>query len=140
MRLTVIILALCIAGCASRHFTVVLFRNDSASNIEERYAVDQDAVGTKTVKTPVDSESTAKKYTIDKLLVTKIDGLLYDSTKSLLAIDRKDKGEMISGIAIDEKNTHREITWSNVDPPVLTPAFDSLYHLMLLVEQQMVSP
>ena len=88
----------------------------------------------------VDSESTVKKYSIDKLLVTKIGGLLRDSTKSLMITDRRDKGKMTSGIAIDEKNTHQEITWSEVDPPVLTPAFDSLYHLMLLVERQMVFP
>jgi hypothetical protein len=36
---------------------------------------------------------------------------------------------------------HQKITWANVDPPKLaTPMLDSLYHMMLRVEAEMIPP
>ena len=138
MKWTAFIFLFVLTGCSSP-FTVTLWRSGGVA--EERYAVDQDGVGTKTVEMPIDSE-TIKTYKIDKVLVSKIGTLLHDSTKSLLAVELNSRGnEMTSGITIDEKNVHHEMTWADVDPPILnTPVLDSLYHLMLVARQQMTSP
>jgi hypothetical protein len=133
-------LFLILVGCSSP-YTVTLWQNGGFSGIEERYAVRQDGTGTKTVRMPVDSESRTKTYEVDKRLVDEIGSLLRDSTKSLLAIKLNGKGEMTTGITIEEKNVHHEMAWANVDPPILgTLVLDSLYHLMLDARQQMMSP
>ncbi len=135
-----LILLLFFSGCASNAFTVTLFRTARTTGVTERYAVNEDALGTKTIALPADSDSKPATFAIDPKLVANIHVLIMDSLASLAAIDLHDSSELTTGIDIDARNTHKEISWANVDPPKLTtPVLDSLYHIMLRVEAEMIS-
>jgi hypothetical protein len=135
-----LIFLLVFSGCASDAFTVTLFRTARATGVTERYAVNQDAIGTKTITLPADTDFIRSTYTIDPKLVAKIHVLITDSLASLAALELHDTGELTTGLHIDTRNTHKEISWANVDPPKLaTPLLDSLYHIMLRAEAEMIS-
>ena len=146
MKIRLALLLLLVTGCAPRQFTVTLFRTGGASSIDERYSVNQDGVGNKTVKVhlgtivPNDSESKQWTYSVDPKLLAEIRGLITDSLQALSKIASHDTGELTSGITIAAEKTQSEITWANVDPPKMAmPAFDSLYSIMLRVESNMIS-
>jgi hypothetical protein len=147
MKIRLAILLLLFSGCASRQFTVTLFRSGGASSITERYSVNQDGIGTKLVNIPLDSESKKWTYSVDSKLLLALRGLMTDSLQTLSKIEMRDTtgaivpaGELMSGITIDAERMHKEITWPNLDPPNRQfPAFDSLYSIMLRVESNMVS-
>ncbi len=139
--LLALLFLLFIAGCASNTFTVTLFRTSDVSGITERYAVDQGALGTKTVTLGSDSSAVSKRttYSIDRQLTQSVHGLVTDSLAPLLAIKMDDTGEVTTGLQIDAGNSHQKISWADVDPPKLgTPVLDSLYHIMLHVEAEMI--
>jgi hypothetical protein len=141
--LLALLFLLCIAGCASNTFTVSLIRTSEVSGITERYSVDQSALGTKTVTLGSDSSAVSNRTThsIDRQLTQSVRGLVTDSIASLLAIKMSDTGEVTTGIQFDAGNNHQKITWADVDPPKLgTPVLDSLYHIMLHVEAEMILP
>jgi hypothetical protein len=141
--LLALLFLLFIAGCASNTFTVTLFRTSEVSGITERYAVDQNAFGTKTVTLGSDSNAVSKRttYSIDRQLTQSVRGLVTDSLSTFLAIKMSDTGEVTTGLQIDAGNNHEKITWADVDPPKLgTPVLDRLYHIMLHVEADMISP
>jgi len=129
-------------GCASSgELTVTLFRSGGVSGITERYAVDQDAIGTKTIALGTDSEAKRSTYSIDRQLAQNVRRLVTDSLASLAAITMNDTGEVTTGLQIDAGTMHEKITWENVDPPKLaTPVLDSLYRMMLHVEEEMIPP
>ena len=140
MKIRLALLLILVSGCASRQFTVTFFRTGGVSSITERYSVNQDGVGTKLVKIPLDSESKQWTYSVDPKLLAELRGIMTDSIQSLSKIELHGTGELTSGITIDEEKTHNEITWANVDPPKMgVPAFDSLYSIMLRVESNMIS-
>jgi len=154
MKIKLAIFLLLFSGCASRQFTVTLFRSGGASSITESYSVNQDGVGTKLAKAPlgmiVSADSASKQWTnsVDPKLLLELRGLMTDSLQSLSKIESHDTigttvhlGELTSGITIDAEKMHKEITWANIDPPRMdVPAFDSLYIIMLHVESNMISP
>jgi hypothetical protein len=147
MKMRLAIFLVLVSGCASRQFTVTLFRSGGASSITERYSVNQDGVGTKAVSVPLgtmvhsDSESKQWTHAIDPKLAMQVRGLINDSLEALSKIGLHDSSETTSGIRIDMEESHKEITWANVDPPkMFSPAFDSLYEIMLRVETNMMFP
>ncbi|HET6401421.1 MAG TPA: hypothetical protein VFH95_08490 [Candidatus Kapabacteria bacterium] len=138
MRLTLALVLALFCGCASENFSVTLFRSNGASGISERYGVDQNGLGTKTVIALADSDSKRRTCAIDPALAAEVRRFVTDSLAPLSAIQLHDTSSAISGVQIVAGGEQREIAWANVDPPELsTPALDSLYHLMLRVETQM---
>jgi hypothetical protein len=136
-----LLLLLFFAGCASDTFTVTLVRTGGVSGITERYSVNQDGIGMKSVLLSMDSDSKPAMYSIDKQLAFRVHSLITGSLASFSAINMNDTGEMTTGLQIDARNTHKTITWLNVDPPKrVTPALDSLYRIMLRVEAEMIPP
>jgi hypothetical protein len=142
MRIPLAILVLLFfTGCASEMFTVTLVRTGEVSGITERYSVDQDGNGMKTIRLSTDSDSKPTTYSIDKQLTLRVQTLVTDSLASLTAINMNDTGEVTTGLQIDARNTHKSIMWANVDPAKPVPAvLDSLYRIMLRVEAQMIAP
>lgn len=141
MRFSFTLLLLLCCGCASEEFRVTLIRAGEVSGITERYTVNQNALGTKTVTLPSDSEPKPTTYTIDSKLVADLRGLLTDSLATIAALNVHDTGALTTGLQIDKRDIHKTITWVSVDPPELpTPVLDSLYHLMLHVESEMAIP
>jgi hypothetical protein len=139
MRISIALLFLLVCGCASNELTVTLVRTGEVSGITERYSVNQDALGTKSIALGPDSDAKRSSYPIDRQLALNVHKLVADSLASIAAIKLNDTGEVTTGLQIDSRNTHQEISWANVDPPKLaTPVLDSLYHIMLRVEAEMI--
>ncbi len=140
MKITLaLLLPLFFVGCSSDTCTVTLFRTGGVSGITERYAVDQSALGTKTIALGTDSDAKRSTYSIDRQLADNVHRLVTDSLASFAAITLNDTGEMTTGLQIDARTMHEKITWANIDPPKLgTPVLDSLYRLMLRVEAEMI--
>ena len=140
MKITLALLFLLVCGCASNEVTVVtLVRTGEVSGITERYSVNQDALGTKTIALGTDSDAKRSTYSIDRQLARRVQRLVTDSLASLTAIKLNDTGEVTTGLQIDTRNVHQKIIWANIDPPTFaTPAFDSLYRMLLQVEAEMI--
>jgi hypothetical protein len=129
-----------LASCASEQFTVSLARTGAVSGIREQYSLDQDGIGTKTIGLTTDSESAHSNYHIDPSFTLRVRTLITDSIGSLKRVASQDTGEMTTSLQINTKNIHKEITWANVDPPEkASPAVDSLYHIMLHIEAEMIA-
>ncbi len=141
MRIILALLVLPIFfGCASNAFTVTLIRTGTVSGITERYAVNQDAVGTKSIALGTDSDAKRSTYAIDPQLMLRVRALAVDSFPLLSAITLHDTGEVTTGIEIDAHHSHVEIMWAKVDPPRNEPSvLDSFYQLMLRVEGRMTA-
>ncbi len=130
-----------LVGCASETFTVTLFRTKGVSGISERYSIDQDNHGIRSIALGDDSDAKRSSYTIDGQLTSRVHTLAVDSLVSLSAIKMRDTSELTTGLLIDARNAHVEISWANIDPPdSASPLLDSLYRTMLLVEAKMIPP
>jgi hypothetical protein len=139
MKITLALLFLLFCGCSTEELTVTLFRTGEVSGITERYSVNQDALGTKTIALGTDSDAKRSTYSIDRQLARRVQRLVTDSSASLAAISINDTGGVTTGLQVDTRSIHQKITWVNIDPPQhVTPAFDSLYRMMLQVEAEMI--
>jgi hypothetical protein len=141
MRFYFALLFLLLVGCASDKFSVTMFRTGGVSGISERYSINQDNRGVRSISLGDDSDAKRSNYTIDGQLTSRVHALVVDSLASLSAIKMRDTGELTTGLQIDARNVHMEISWANIDPPdSATPLLDSLYRTMLLVEAKMIPP
>ncbi|HEY3875328.1 MAG TPA: hypothetical protein VGM92_07610 [Candidatus Kapabacteria bacterium] len=138
MRFSALFVLFILSGCASSDYTVTLFRTAQATGITERYSVDSKALGTKTVILPSDTNGLRSTHGIDHEIVQSIEAILRDSLSKIEQIPLHGTGSMTTGLTIDSRDTHTEISWPDIDPPKLeTGAIDSLYHLMLRAEDEM---
>ncbi len=95
----------------------------------------------KVIEMPGDTESRCWRLQVDRKIVSEMQALLRDSLESIAAIELHATGELTTGILVDNGTVHHEMTWPNIDAPVLgTSIVDSLHHLMLRAESQMNTP
>ncbi len=118
-----------------------MFRTSEVSGVTERYSVNQNAIGTKSILLGADTAANRSTHLVDRQLILQVRNLVLDSLTSLSSILMRDSGVVTTGIQIDALHSHIAITWPKVDPPInAPPLLDSLYNLMLRVESKMITP